>query len=302
MTENKLALILLHPAMTTKPEDVTMALQTAALDGVRVVDQFLINKINDNSVTLEEDKYDVIHYLTPESAESIQFPARLIPILHSALKAGGTLYGLSDVLKLDALVNGFSIVSDGQYHWEKKSHTQEAVSIPLKARSKGKSKLPSFKKPVKIVQPDDDLGDDDDDELNNSDKARFFTDHNDEDDSIEEEDLVRDEQDQDALEITMVTCGKSKTRRRKACKDCSCGLKEAEEQEIDRARKQQDSVVKFTEEDLTEIDFTVEGKKVGGCGSCSLGDAFRCSGCPYLGLPAFKPGQQININSIMDDL
>ncbi|ODQ62285.1 hypothetical protein WICANDRAFT_22990, partial [Wickerhamomyces anomalus NRRL Y-366-8] len=68
-------------------------------------------------------------------------------------------------------------------------------------------------------------------------------------------------------------------KRRKACKDCT---------------------FQFSAKELTEIDFTVEGK-TGGCGSCSLGDAFRCSGCPFLGLPAFKPGQAITLDSIDDD-
>ncbi|WLF76401.1 electron carrier [Lodderomyces elongisporus] len=116
-------------------------------------------------------------------------------------------------------------------------------------------------------------------------------------------------------------------RRRKACKDCTCGLKEIEEAELsqqsdkqsmllaklaqsasaeaakieERLAKKQGDVVKFKEEELNEIDFTVKGK-TGGCGSCSLGDAFRCDGCPYLGLPPFKPGEAITLDGIDEDI
>ncbi|CAK9436428.1 uncharacterized protein LODBEIA_P09860 [Lodderomyces beijingensis] len=116
-------------------------------------------------------------------------------------------------------------------------------------------------------------------------------------------------------------------RRRKACKDCTCGLKEIEEQEESlqnskqsailsrmaqsanaeaerieqRLQKRNAEIVKFKEEDLTEIDFTVKGK-TGGCGSCSLGDAFRCDGCPFLGLPPFKPGEVITLDGMDEDI
>jgi hypothetical protein len=90
-------------------------------------------------------------------------------------------------------------------------------------------------------------------------------------------------------------------RRRKACKDCTCGLKELEMQEEERQRAQQNAVVSLDMDDMAEVDFTVPGKATGGCGSCALGDAFRCDGCPYLGLPPFKPGEVVSIQGLRSD-
>lgn len=332
MSQFKSGLLLIHPAVTTTPELVENNKTQAASKGIKFVDQFLINKLNDGSVKLEDTKYDTIQYLTPETPDDILFPKKLISVLADSLKLNGSLMGLSDAYKVDALINGFEIVTKPDYRWVKKdvSNLNQTVSIPLKDRKKSDStsrKLPSFKKAddtklpafkkaddakvpffkiaaePKVYKVEDDLIEDsDDDEISSdSSKAQYFDQVDIDNDSIEEEDLI-DEDDSSKPMITMITCGKSKTKKKKACKDCTCGMKEQEEREINEIRSQQDKVVKFTEDELTEIDFTIDGKKVGGCGSCSLGDAFRCSGCPYLGLPAFKPGQPINLDSISDDL
>ncbi|CAK7245080.1 MAG: electron carrier [Sporothrix thermara] len=96
------------------------------------------------------------------------------------------------------------------------------------------------------------------------------------------------------------SCNIDGQKRRKPCKDCTCGLAERlEEEDRDRRIKADtklSSVFKFDSNDLNELDFTVQGK-TGSCNSCSLGDAFRCSTCPYIGLPAFKPGEEVKILS-----
>merc|ERR1719319_949502 len=89
----------------------------------------------------------------------------------------------------------------------------------------------------------------------------------DEDELLDQEDLVK--VDPSSLRV----CGT--TGKRKACKDCSCGLKE----ELSDGKEPTTKSVNSS------------------CGSCYLGDAFRCGSCPYLGMPAFKPGQKVQLSS-----
>lgn len=92
-------------------------------------------------------------------------------------------------------------------------------------------------------------------------------------------------------------CRPKAGKRRRACKDCTCGLSKKIENEEAGKRADADKALdsmKLGQDDLAEVDFTVQGK-VGSCGSCALGDAFRCDGCPYIGLPAFKPGEEVRL-------
>ena len=95
--------------------------------------------------------------------------------------------------------------------------------------------------------------------------------------------------------MTAPECRPKAGKRRRACKDCTCGLAQRLEAEDQAKRSNADQAfARLKTDELAEVDFTVQGK-VGSCGNCALGDAFRCDGCPYIGLPAFKPGEEVKL-------
>ena len=65
--------------------------------------------------------------------------------------------------------------------------------------------------------------------------------------------------------------------KKRACKDCTCGRAEQEA---------------AAEAGAGAGNGAGEAAKSSACGNCYKGDAFRCGGCPYLGMPAFEPGQE----------
>lgn len=79
-----------------------------------------------------------------------------------------------------------------------------------------------------------------------------------------------------AARAVVADCGTGAGVQKKACKNCTCGL--AEEQSVANA---------FMLPEKPAPAAAAAAKPVSACGSCGLGDAFRCSGCPFLGKPAF---------------
>ncbi|XP_048440835.1 anamorsin homolog isoform X2 [Pyrus x bretschneideri] len=99
---------------------------------------------------------------------------------------------------------------------------------------------------------------------------------NDDSDLIDEDSLLTEE-DLKKPQLLSSDCEVGSTR--KACKNCTCGRAE-EEQKVEKLG----STV-----DLSNFKSQ--------CGSCGLGDAFRCATCPFKGLPPFKPGEKVSLSA-----
>ena len=103
------------------------------------------------------------------------------------------------------------------------------------------------------------------------------------DDLVDENDLM-----DDGLVLTKkqpAECGPDATGKKRACKNCSCGL--AEEEAAAARNGTGDSSITTTAKSA--------------CGNCYKGDAFRCAGCPFLGKPAFVPGTETVMLSLGGD-
>ena len=78
-------------------------------------------------------------------------------------------------------------------------------------------------------------------------------------------------------------CGTGEGGKRKACKNCSCGLREMLDAE--------------NEDGNSGAPAAPPAKSA--CGNCSLVDAYRCEGCPHRGKPAFVDGAEVKLAATM---
>jgi Cytokine-induced anti-apoptosis inhibitor 1, Fe-S biogenesis len=103
-------------------------------------------------------------------------------------------------------------------------------------------------------------------------------------DLIDEDDLLTDISNQGLLAPPSMEAKASKNADdcggREPCDDCTCGRSSEKAASVSQPK----TVPKSS------------------CGKCGLGDAFRCPTCPYLGKPAFKPGEEHLVLDLQDDL
>lgn len=306
-------LLVAPPSIAAHPDALNRVFE---IHDRNVTDMQMLDRLALGLVALPQSTYDAVLILSDADgsrAESQNLLSRdVIPKLVESLKPGGRLrsqdgkFGLDGAEKTEAILAG--LVSQGTHgmlkpdysadqavplRLKRKTNTAAAASnhtVPLALNGKRKSESVEPPKPagVGFVDFSHDFG---------TPVVTGEDDHDDDDDDLIDEDELLTEQDKMRPVMPPPECQPKVGKRRRACKDCTCGLAQQLEQEDKAKREAADkalNTMKLESEHLAEVDFTVQGK-VGSCGNCALGDAFRCDGCPYIGLPAFKPGEEVRL-------
>lgn len=316
-------LLLAGPSIAARPDVLDKVYE---IHDRSSADLQMLDRLAAGLVQLPSSTYDVVLLLTDADGtmrESHKLLGR--DVMHKvvdALRVGGTLRSQDGIFgstggaeKTEAILAGLVEGADGMTKPE-----QETVSIPLKLKKKTTTNgtttangtvelnVNGKREQAPPVQPLGvgfvDFSDDLDAEIITGEDDDLI----DEDDLITEEDMARpiiqrkfstamSLRHRPTNHLSAPECRPKAGKRRRACKDCTCGMKEKIEAEDAARRATADKALdtlKLDADDLAEVDFTVQGK-VGSCGNCALGDAFRCDGCPYIGLPAFKPGEEVRL-------
>ncbi|EWC45771.1 hypothetical protein DRE_05108 [Drechslerella stenobrocha 248] len=319
-------LLLCPPAVAANPEVLQAALAThpRSSTDVQMLDRIALGLVN-----LPAEAYATVILLSDpaSTASSFELDAPLLRKIAASMTPGSRWIAesnetLKQINRLHVVLAGLLVNdadADGSLSLSKPDYGKTAA-VPLRL-GKRKAKAPEeavaspITTPAVATAPAQvqgktatreykigyvDLGDD----LN----ADFGEDgDDDDDDDLIDESTLLDDSDLAMPVQQPPECRPKPGKRRRACKDCTCGLKEKIEAEDRAKRSEADAAlkavaaVKLGQDDLAEVDFTVEGK-ASSCGNCYLGDAFRCDGCPYIGLPAFKPGEQVRLPAGDDQL
>jgi len=299
------ALVLCPPSISSHPDLLEKALSTfdKGSTDVQMLDRLSLGVVNlptntysSALILADPSSTTVSQKLEPYVLQSIfnsMLPKATLRIQEEAFSGGDTIQFLVVGFMVDKGVDGSIILTKPEFSGN--------ASVPLKLRRKqrvedsaelnsaktesapGSTRAPVIKG-VGFVLSDDDLEDDND---------------------LIDEDTLLEIGDLGTLiqrmffcwsyhsnrgMLTYFTpateCKPGARKRRRACKDCTCGLREelegedrvkreAADKALAAAKEKAAAGVKLTTSDLAEVDFTVAGK-ASSCGSCYLGDAFRC--------------------------
>jgi len=296
-------LFLAPPSLSSHPS----ALDTALEGHNRThTDIQMLDRLSAGLVTLPTATYDVILLLTDvEQSNSPLLTRSIAAKVFDALKPGGIIKSQDGTFgtvngpdKTEAILAGLTKNENGDGMVKPTAEDGTGVvMLKLGTKRTVNGKIAGGAVPLRgAVQPTTsnapaatvgfvDFGDDLDEIVTGED-----------DELIDEDDLLTEEDKIQGI-VQPPECRPKTGKRKRACKDCTCGLKEKLEAEDTEKRAKADqalNTMQLKDDDLAEVDFTVQGK-VGSCGNCALGDAFRCDGCPYVGLPPFKPGEEVRL-------
>ncbi|KAI0832320.1 DUF689-domain-containing protein [Trametes gibbosa] len=271
-----------------------------SLEHSRSVERHMVDRLLDGATTLQPSSFASIHVSLSASEYDALAPrmSQLLAQLLGGLEPLGTLHILNLGSALPSLpseltLSGFVVLSanqEGTLIAQKPAHST-ASSLSLK--SAASTALPLRKR----ADPD-----------RKASKKALWTLSAPSTPSIDAESLLTPaDRERPAVCEPAV---RGATRRKKACKNCTCGLAELEAEELaqsnvvmlDGAVDGQATEVSQSEKERMIAAAAAAPKATSSCGNCYLGDAFRCSSCPYRGLPAFKPGEKVEIDFGMDDI
>ncbi|PCH41142.1 Fe-S cluster assembly protein DRE2 [Wolfiporia cocos MD-104 SS10] len=269
-----------------------------SLQETRQVDRHMVDRLLDDAVTLTPSSFSSV-YVALSAPEYDALAPRLSSLL-SQLLSGLEPLGTLHILHLDsALPNlpseltlaGYKVLSSTATDGIIAQKPAHATSVPLK--SAPAAALPLRRK----ADPE-----------RKASKKALWTLNAPSTPTIDAESLLTDADRERPTACEPVFSGAP--RKKKACKNCTCGLAELEADELakskvvllDGAESGQTMEVSQGEKDRLVAAAASAPKATSSCGNCYLGDAFRCSSCPYRGLPAFKPGEKVEIDLGMDDI
>ncbi|PKX94500.1 DUF689-domain-containing protein [Aspergillus novofumigatus IBT 16806] len=299
----KQTLLLSPPSLSSQPAKLNETLQSYNRNAT---DLQMLDRLALGLASLPDSTYSSIVILAGGDnsfSESLKLINRqTFNQIFGSLRRGGYIYGQDAVSGVafdhdEAILAGLIHVGNGKYL---KPDIEEMQAVPLRLGRKNYhlAEAPSLEESAAEHPGDDRVAVGGSQKFRENIVSAATMDNNEtSDDELINEDNLLDDSELSAPIIQPPECRPKAGKRRRACKDCTCGLaqKLQEEDAVKRAdADEQLDAMKLLHDDLAEVDFTVQGK-VGSCGNCSLGDAFRCEGCPFIGLPAFQPGEEVRL-------